>query len=120
MEEQTQRGSSDHLAALTATELTVAREQLAQAGRVIEELRADAIALATRVDEARSEAEALRVEAETARQEAAAESDEVDRLRAQVTQFEAHVARLKQQIQAPGKLMVKKALRRGQFKPDAS
>ncbi len=108
---------------MAAAELAVANRQLAEAGRTIEELRADAFALAKRVDEARAEAEGFRTQLETARAEsearAAAATTELDRMRATIQPLEAHIARLKRQVKSPGKLLVKKALRRGQFEPDA-
>ena len=46
---------------------------------------------------------------------------ERDALQQSNAALESHIARLKEQLERPGRLVVKKALRRGQYKkPDAS
>lgn len=125
MENKQRQGSAEHLDQLAAAELAEAREQLAQAGRMIEELRADALALAVRVDAARAEAEHFRTASGESEQKLRAELADAradnERLRTTTHELEAHVGRLKTQLSSPAKLVVKKAMRRGPYsKPDAS
>lgn len=117
-----------HLEQLALSELDAANRQLADAGRTIDELRSDVLALATRVDGARTEAESFKEQLEQERQEAAtlrgqlAQGDpERDKLGATIADLEAHVARLKKQLERPERLVAKKVLRRGPYgKSDAS
>lgn len=115
MASQTQQSDSGHLDGLAAAELETATAKLADAGRTIDALQADALALAERVD-------AARAEAEQHKQLVAARQAELEQLRTQARELtasnaalEAHVARLKKQIESPTKLLAKKALKRGPY-----
>lgn len=107
-----------HIADLTAAELAVANRQLAEAGRTIEELRSDAIALAKRVDVAREEAESYKAEVQEALERARAAEAETREREDTMAELEAHIARLKTQLDSPGRLLVKKALKQGRYKSD--
>ena len=136
MDPVTQPDQPPHLEQLALAELDVANRQLSEAGRTIDELRSDVLAMALRVDAARAEAESfrhdlgrehskvvsLRGQADAAAVAAAtAAAREQETRRQNGAGREAHVARLKKQLQRPGRLMVKKALRRGQYaKPEIS
>lgn len=108
MASQTQQSDSGHLDGLAAAELETATAKLADAGRTIDALQADALALAERVDAARTESEdafeRLRI--------SQAESAE---LATKNAALEAHITRLKKQIESPTKLLAKKALKRGPY-----
>lgn len=105
-----------HIEELTAAELALANRQLAEAGRTIEELRADVLALAKRVDAAREEADSFKSELGEAVQRAQRAEAETERLKGSMGDLEAHIDRLKQQLGRPGRLLVKKALGRGRHK----
>ncbi len=129
MDEETQLNQARHLEQLALGELEVANRQLAEAGRTIDELRSDALALATRVDQARTEAESFEeklhgeheklqrehVETRALRQRVAEMETEQESLRSTIDQLQNHVARLKKQLTRPERLMAKKLLRRGPF-----
>ncbi len=125
---ETQSNQTRHLEQLALAELDVANRQLSEAGRTIDELRADVLALATRVDGARAEAEAFRdklqqehTEAREMRQQLIETGTAAEKLRSTIVELEAHNARLKKQLQKPERLMAKKILRRGPYAtPDAS
>ncbi len=127
--------SATHLERLARAELDAANRQLAEAGRTIDELRADALALAERVDQARAEAQVFKEKLQqehTQTRELRAQLTEVtsaqesegttqETLRTTIVNLENHVARLKKQLEKPERLMAKKVLRRGHYaKPDAS
>ncbi|RMB61227.1 hypothetical protein EAX62_00705 [Tessaracoccus antarcticus] len=124
----TQSDQTPHLHEVALAELDVANRHLSDAGRTIDELRSDVLALASRVDAARAEAEAFRHELGREHSGTAALRGQVDiaavereELQQRIAGLEAHVARLKKQLERPGRLMVKKALRRGQYaKPEIS
>lgn len=119
-----------HLEQMALAELDATTKQLSEAGRTIDQLRADVLALAERVDAARSEAEgfrrdlgrehfvavALRGELRAAEDAAAAAAIESERLLSDnVAPLNARIERMKKQLERPGRLVVKKALRRGQY-----
>lgn len=127
VDSSTQLDQSQHLQQLALDELELSKRQLADAGRTIDELRSDALALATRVDGARAEAESFREKLEQERQQVEQvlrQGIELqqgqDALRATITDLETHVTRLKRQLERPGRLVAKKVLRRGPYSsPDA-
>ncbi len=132
----TQPSQSSHLQESALAELDVANRQLADAGKTIDELRSDVLALAARVDNARAEAESFKNEAESGSERNTALKSEHQSLLSKLAAdreaertalesvnagLEAHVARLKRQVQRPERLLAKKVLRRGPYaKPDAS
>lgn len=125
----TERNSqSSHLQSLALAELDMANRKLMEAGRTIDELRSDALALATRVDAARAEAESFRNEIGSLTQQSAALTERQGVLVSEISDqksthaaLEAHIARLKLQLARPEKLLAKKVLRRGPYStPDAT
>lgn len=124
VDSSTQSGQAQHLQQLALDELDLSKRQLAEAGRAIDALRSDALALALRVDGARAEAESFR---DLLKQERGMLQQRIDdgaavqeELRASNAALEAHVARLKKQLERPGRLVAKKVLRRGHYSsPDA-
>ena len=135
----TQPSQSTHLQEAALAELDVANRQLAQAGRTIDELRSDVLALATRVDDSRAEAESFKKDLESLTEQFGSLTGQNVSLKEQYkaqhttllsesaalestnTALEAHVTRLKRQVARPERLLVKKVLRRGPYvKPDAS
>jgi len=142
----TQPSQSTHLHEAALAELDVANRQLAQAGRTIDELRSDVLALATRVDDSRAEAESFKKDLESLTEQFGSLTEQFGSLTGQNvslkeqykaqhttllsesaalestnTALEAHVTRLKRQVARPERLLVKKVLRRGPYvRPDAS
>ncbi|MGO1489012.1 MAG: hypothetical protein ACTHWA_10740 [Arachnia sp.] len=127
--DSTERNSqSNHIQSLAFAELDVANRELMEAGRTIEKLRSDVLALAVRVDGARAEAESFRNEAQSLAQQNAASTEQQQALASQIAEntathaaLKAHIARLKLQLARPEKLLVKKVMRRGPYStPDAT
>lgn len=142
----TQPSQSPHLQETALAELDVANRQLALAGRTIDELRSDVLALATRVDDSRAEAESFKKKLESSTEQIGSLTEQSGSLTEQNvsikeqhnahcatlvservalestnTALEAHVTRLKRQVARPERLLVKKVLRRGPYnRPDAS
>lgn len=114
---QTQQNTQEHLRELALSELESASQRLALAGRTIEQLRSDALALAVRIDQAREETERARAEGSALREELAVAREQTARDVAELNStnaaLEAHIARLKQQLERPFRLAAKKVLRRG-------
>ncbi|SHI73041.1 hypothetical protein SAMN02745244_00928 [Tessaracoccus bendigoensis DSM 12906] len=102
----------DHLLSLAEQQAADATARLQDAGRLIDELRRDAVELATRLDRVRTDNEALQAEVEALRAERDAVKADLASATAASESLEAKVSEMADRLQRDPLRRVARAIRR--------